>query len=202
MKKISLIVALLSLAIGTIYAQESIQSQTPQTDSAYRLPLEKGVMVSVSELSPLAYGIAQHFNSVDFCAWEFITAKPSAVCAARGGKVEFADDNCVIVLHDDGTYAEYTKLDQVCVAAGSQLSRGDILAQASLSPLSGKWKVRMAVYYHKPNPAYGGEGRSSQYKTLMHYINPVFTTKGKCKVMLVDGNTYIVRSRTWCWPWE
>jgi hypothetical protein len=36
----------------------------------------------------------------------------------------------------------------------------------------------------------------------MHYINPIFTTKGKCKVMLTDGNTYSVRARTWCWPWE
>ncbi|MBQ1213688.1 MAG: hypothetical protein IIX81_01515 [Tidjanibacter sp.] len=202
MKKISLIVALLSLTFGTIYAQESILSQTPQTDSVYRLPLEKGIIVSANELSPLAYGIAQHFNSVDFCAWEFTSSKPSAVCAARGGKVEFADANSAIVLHDDGTYAEYTRLEEVVVVAGDRLDRGDILAQASLRPLSGKWSVRMAVYYHKPNPAYGGEGRSSQYKTLMHYINPIFTTKGKCKVMLTDGNTYSVRARTWCWPWE
>lgn len=202
MKKFALIVALLSFAFGTISAQESILEQTPQTESVYRLPLEKGFIVSVDALTPLAYGIAQHFNSIDFCAWEFTSANPSAVCAARAGKVEYADDSKVIVLHNDGTYAEYSRLDQVGVTAGDSIARGEEFAQCSLRKLSGKWSVRMAVYYHTANGNYGGEGLNAQYKTMMHYIDPIFSTKGKCKVMLTDGNSYTVRARTWCWPWE
>lgn len=202
MKKITLIVALLSLTFATLSAQTTVLKEAPQTDSVYRLPLEKGFIVAVEDLSPLAYGIAQHFNSVDFCAWEFHSAKPSAVCAARSGKVEWADNTKVIILHDDGTYAEYTRLDNVSVATGDKVERGEEFAEASLRKLSNKWSMRMAVYYHTANPNYGADKLGGQYKTLMHYVNPIFTTKGKCKIMLTDGNSYTVRARTWCWPWE
>ncbi len=202
MKKIFMLVALLSLSLGTMSAQLTILNEAPQTDAVYRLPLDKGAIVAVNDLSPLAYGIAQHHNSADFCAWEFSTSKPSAVCAARAGEVYFAGDNRVVVLHDDGTYAEYTRLDEICVTAGDKVGRGDQLAQASLRKISGKWQVRMAVYYHIANPNYGKEVLGGQYQTVMHYINPIFSSKGKCKVMLIDGNSYTVRARTWCWPWE
>jgi hypothetical protein len=60
----------------------------------------------------------------------------------------------------------------------------------------------MEVFFMRKNEAYGTVAQSGNSELLKQYINPIFTTRNKCKVLLTDGNSYTVKTRTWCWPWE
>lgn len=200
MKK--LIITLAALVSSLALVAQTKVVENPETDAVYRLPLENGTRVVANSLSPLQVGLARSMNVVGFCAWELTTNHANKVVAPRGGVVEEVTESKVIILHEDGIYTILSHLESVCVEAGSTIDRGDQVGTTSLSKLSNKWRVWMEVLHLRSNPNYGELALSGTHENLKQYIEPIFTTKQKCKVQLIDGNSYTVKARTWCWPWE
>ncbi len=205
MKRIVMTILIAVCTLSTAMAQAKV-IEDPQTDATYRIPLQKGAVVMTERVSPLVCGLATQFNLVDFCAWKFTTNQPSEVYASRKGVVVEATDNSVLILHEDGLYSEYMGLGNVKVAQGESVKAGARLGAAKARHADiegeGKWSVVMMVYHVRSNPDYGQVVLNGAYKHLRQYINPIFTTRGKCKTHLTEGNAYTVRTRTWCWPWE
>ena len=184
------------LALG---AQTTVV-ENPQTDAVYRLPMEKGVQVVAYSLTPIQLGLGHAQGLLDFCAWEFMTTQQSAIFAPRDGVVEEASESRVLILHKDGIYTQLRGFEVVNIAAGDSVKKGDILGNATKA--DNKWCVRMEVFHLKKNPNYGKVAQNGSAEHLKQYINPIFATRSKCKVLLTNGNSYTVKARTWCWPWE
>ncbi len=196
---ISLLVALaVSLAV---VAQSAVVVESPATDAVYRIPMEGSVAVVARELTPVNLGVAMHLNQIDFCAWEISATKSSDIVAPREGVVERVEEDSVLILHPEGLYTSLQAMGSVCVEVGDRVEKGDKIGESGRVS-NGNWRVWMATYHLMKNPNYGTPARNGSYEHLIKYINPVFTTKGKCKVMFVDGGSYTVKARTWCWPWE
>ncbi len=180
--------------------------EAPETDALYRIPLKKGAVVMAEMLSPLECGMAQHLNLVEFCAWKFSTKEPSEVYAAREGVVVETTRDRVRILHKEGIYTDYLGLTNVKVAQGQKVSARTPIGSARMSspnsPSKGRWNVVMLTFHFRSNPHYGEFALNGAYEHLRQFINPIFTTRGKCKTHLADGGAYTVRTRTWCWPWE
>lgn len=192
----SLATLLVSLAVT---AQTKVV-ESPETDAVYRLPMDNCAKVVATSLTPIQLGLGHAYNLLDFCAWELTTNERSAVVAPRDGIVEEATEGKVIILHEDGIYTRLRGLENVCVGKGTKVEKGDRLGSAV--EFDSKWSVRMEVFHLKENGAYGTVARNGNSNNLVQYINPIFTTRGKCKVQLISGNSYTVKARTWCWPWE
>ncbi len=192
--------------LATIMSALSLVAQTtvvesPQTDVLYRLPMEGGVKITARTLTPRNLGIAMHQNLLDFCAWELLTTEATDIVAPREGVVEKVTDGSLLLLHPDGLYTLLDAMGSVTVKEGDKVAKGDKVGTAQ--PLDGgKWRVWVVAYYLKNNPSYGQVAQSGNYEHLYQYLNPVFSTRGKCKVQLSDGGSYTVKARTWCWPWE
>ena len=180
--------------------------EAPETDAVYRIPLQKGAVVQAEMLSPLACGMAQHLNLVNFCAWKFTTKVPSEVYAARGGVVVETARDRVRILHEEGIYTDYLGITNVKVAQGEKVKTGEPIASARVSnpnsPDLCRWSVAVMTFHFRTNPQYGKVALNGAYKHLMQFVDPIFTTRGECKTHLTDGGAYTVRTRTWCWPWE
>lgn len=200
MKRIILTLSTLLCAL-TLVGQTKIV-ENPETDAVYRLPIATGVSAVATPLTPLQLGLARSLNTVDFCAWEFTTSRESDVVAPRDGVVESITENRVLILHEDGIYTLLRAMDKVCVAEGDTVNRGDKVGVTSLGSFNNKWRVWMEVFHLRSNPNKGEIALSGSYDHLRQYINPIFTTRQKCKVQLTEGNSYTAKSRTWCWPWE
>ena len=205
MKRIVATTIALLCALLTAFAQLKVV-EAPQTDAVYRIPLKNGAVVMAERLSPLACGMAQHLNLVDFCAWKFSASEPTEVYAARKGVVVETTRNKVRILHEEGIYTDYLGVTNVKVAQGEKVSAGTLLASARVSnpnsPELCRWSVVMLTSHYRTNPQYGQIALNGGYEYLRQFINPIFATKSKCKTLLEDNVAYIVRSRTWCWPWE
>lgn len=190
------------MAYGCALMAQTTVVENPQTDALYRLPMESGAKVVARTLTPVNFGKAMHRNLRDFCAWEIATTKPTEVVAPREGTVESATESTVVILHPDGIYSALYNLEGVCVEVGATVAKGDRIASAAQKSGENRWRVWMEVYHLKSNPAYGTPAQSGTYEFLVQYVNPIFSTRGKCKVQLTDGGAYTVKARTWCWPWE
>ena len=205
MKRILLVIVALAAVFTTLSAQMMVV-EAPETDAVYRIPLKKGVVVQAERLSPLACGMAQHLNLVDFCAWKFATKVPSEVYAARGGVVIETARDRVRILHEDGIYTDYLGVTSVKVAQGEKVKAGEPIASARVSnpnnPDLCRWNVVIIAFHFRTNPQYGQFALNGAYEHLMQFVDPIFTTRGECKTHLADGGAYTVRTRTWCWPWE
>lgn len=195
MKKI---LVLSVVILSTVFANaQNILPSAPATDAVYRLPLEKGISVVAQKLSPLEYGTPQHTNQVDFCAWQLNASEPSKVYAAREGKVSRVGEGVVEITHAEGLVSTYERLADICVVEGQEVDRKTQIATTKDK------SVVMTLYYFTSNPAYGTEGAvNGAYEALKHYVNPIFSSRAKCKVQLTAGNAYRVKVRNWCWPWE
>lgn len=180
---------------------EVVIVESPATDAVYRLPMERGVAVVARMLTPVNLGVAMRHNQRDFCAWQLSATQKSDVVAPREGTVESAEGDEVVILHPDGLYTKLMLVEGVSVSEGDRLEKGDKVGTASASS-SGTWRVWMATYYLEKNPDYGTPALSGKSEYLVRYVNPIFTTKNKCKVLLTDGGAYTVKARTWCWFWE
>lgn len=205
MKKIILTIVTLAVALTTLSAQMTVV-EAPETDAVYRIPLKKGAVVQAERLSPLACGMAQHLNLVDFYAWKFTTKVPSEVYAARDGVVVETTRDRVRILHKEGIYTDYLGITNVKIAQGEKVKAGTPIASARVSnpnrPDLCKWSVVVMAFHFRTNPQYGEVALNGSYEYLRQFINPIFTTLGECKTHLTDGGAYTVRTRTWCWPWE
>lgn len=205
MKRLIATAIALMCAILTSFAQLEVV-EAPQTDAVYRIPLNKGAVVMAERLSPLACGMAQHLNLVDFCAWKFSTGKPTEVYAARKGVVVETTRDKVRILHEEGIYTDYLGVTNVKVAQGEKVKAGTPIASARVSnpnnPELCRWSVVMLTSHYRTNPQHGQIALNGAYEYLRQFINPIFTTKSKCKTLLEEGGAYTVRTRTWCWPWE
>lgn len=201
MKKQTLL-TLAALLVGSLTMMaQTVVVTAPQTDAVYRLPFEKGVQVTATALSPVQMGLGHALNLVDFCAWQLSTTSSAEVVAPREGIIEKAGSNSLLLRHDDGLYTSLSGLESTSVAEGKKVARGEKIGEAS--EWNGKYLLRVESFYLTENPNYGTEGAvNSAAPTLRNYINPVFTTRGKCKVQLTDGGSYTVKARKWCWPWE
>lgn len=195
MKRVLLMAAALVCSL-TMFAQSEV-AYSPQTDALYRLPFEKGVGCVAHKLTPVRMNLARHYNMVDFCAWELVPAEPTKIVAPRDGVVECIDERGVLLRHEENVYSRLRGFDGVTVSVGDKVAKGDVIA----NPIE-RASVWMEVFYQTPNPDYGKTALSGNSEFLTHYVNPVFATRGKCKVQLTDGNPYTVKARTWCWPWE
>lgn len=205
MKRFILCTALLLGLIAPTRAEVTVVD-APQTDAVYRLPLKKGAVVSVERVSAVECGQAHNLNMIDFCAWRFTTNEPTEVFAAREGVVMKTTNDSVLILHDEGIYTEYLGVSNVKVAQGERVSRRTPIASARArgvgAPERGRWSVVMMTYHYRLNPNHGKIALNGAYEYLCQFINPIFTTKGKCKTLLDESRAYTVRTRTWCWPWE
>ena len=111
-------------------------------DAVYRLPFEDGRRFEVSQ----AYGgiLTSHNNRAETFAVDFAMPIGAAVIAARAGVVidvtlryhEGGEDlrflgkaNTVVIVHDDGTVAEYAHLSPgpATVAVGQRVAAGEML---------------------------------------------------------------------------
>ena len=197
----ALVCSLLLLAQSLV--PQDVAEEVPQTDVLHRLPFDKGVSCVAHSLTAVRLNLARNHNLVDFCAWELVSSEPSAVVAPRAGVVEAVTDSGVLIRHEDGLYTRLKALCDVVVVEGQSVERGDVVARSGSENGKGGCDVWMEVFYVTPNPDYGlEETLSGKSKYLTHYINPVFSSRGKCKVQLTSGNSYTVKARTWCWPWE
>ncbi|MBO7300925.1 MAG: M23 family metallopeptidase [Tidjanibacter sp.] len=196
-----LFVLLVALVASFSMVAENTIVESPATDAVYRLPMERGVAVVARALTPVNLGVSMSLNQIDFCAWELSATRTSEVVAPREGVVESVVGDEVVILHPDGLYTKLMLVEGVSVSVGDRLEKGDKVGLASASS-NGSWRVWMATYYLESNPNYGTPARNGKYEHLVKYINPIFTTKSKCKVMLLDGGAYTVKARTWCWFWE
>ncbi len=192
---------LVALVASFSMVAENTIVESPTTDAVYRLPMERGVAVVARALTPVNLGVAMRHNQRDFCAWELSATRTSEVVAPREGTVESVVGDEVVILHPDGLYTKLMLVEGVSVSVGDRLEKGDKVGTASASS-SGTWKVWMATYYLEKNPDYGTPALSGKSEHLVKYVNPIFTTKNKCKVQLTDGGAYTVKARTWCWFWE
>lgn len=193
------------ITLSAILCTFALSAQTtvvenPQTDAVYRLPFDKGAQVVATSLTPVQLGLGHAKGLIDFCAWELTTAEQTDVFAPRDGVVEEVSESRVLILHEDGIYTLLRGFEVENIAKGEEVEKGDLLGKATDN--EGKWSVRMEVFHLKKNPAYGEVAQSGKVEYLKQYINPIFTTRNKCKVILTDGNSYTVKARTWCWPWE
>lgn len=196
MKRLTLLVATMVCSL-TMFAQSQVAS-SPQTDALYRLPFDKGVECVAYSLTPVRMGLAHSHNMVDFCAWELVASEPTSVVAPRDGVVESVMERNVLIRHSENIYIRLSGVDGIVVREGDRVAKGDVVAAPSESV-----SVRMEVFYQTPNPGYGDESvLSGKNENLVCYINPIFSTRSKCKVQLTDGNSYTTKARTWCWPWE
>lgn len=198
MKKIVISLSMLLCTMAMVAQTKVVES--PETDAVYRLPMENCMKVVATELSAIQLGLGRSYNLLDFCAWELTCSEKSAVVAPRDGVVEQVTDSSVLILHEDGIYTRLRGLENICVGKGAKVERGDRLGRAI--EYDSKWSVRMEVFHLKSNGAYGTAALNGSSEHLVQYINPIFTTRGKCKVQLTSGNSYTVKARTWCWPWE
>ncbi len=195
MKRLMILTATMVCSF-TMYAQSEMAS-SPQTDALYRLPFDKGVECVAHSLTPVRMGLGHNHNLVDFCAWELIATEATAVVAPREGVVELIDERGVLIRHEENIYTRLRGLQEVVVSIGDCVAKGDVLAN-----IADGVSVWMEVFYQTPNPDYGTEALGGKGKFLTHYINPVFSVRGRCKAQLTDGNPYTTKARTWCWPWE
>lgn len=198
MKRVFFSLATLLCAF-TMSAQTKVV-ESPQTDAVYRIPMDNCIEVVATTLTPVSMGLGHSLNLLDFCAWELTSDEATAVVAPRDGVVESVSDGRVLILHEDGIYTRLRGMENVCVGVGAEVQKGDRLGKAIEN--NGKWSVRMEVFHLKANGAYGTPARNGKYENLVQYINPIFTTRGECKVQLTNGNSYTTKARTWCWPWE
>lgn len=194
------IITLTALLCTLALSAQTTVVESPQTDAVYRLPMEKGAEVVATSLTPVQLGLGKAQNIVDFCAWEFTTPHQTAVFAPRNGVVEEVSESRVLIRHEDGIYTRLRGFEVVNITSGQKVKKGDILGNATKE--GNKWSVRMEVFHLKKNPGYGKVTQSGSSENLNQYINPIFSTKRKCKVILTNGNSYTVKARTWCWPWE
>lgn len=194
------IITLSALICTFAMSAQTTVVENPQTDAVYRLPMDKGAKVVAYALTPAQLGMGHARGIVDFCAWEFMTSEQTDIFVPRDGVVEEVSDSRVLILHEDGIYTYLRGLQVENITQGQEVERGDCLGQAIEN--DGKWSVRMEVFHMKKNPGYGEVTQSGSVENLKQYINPIFTTRNKCKVLLTDGNSYTVKARTWCWPWE
>ena len=198
---ITALVFSLLLSAQSLVPQVTVE-QEPQTDALYRLPFDKGVACVAYSLTPVRLNLARNYNLVDFCAWELVVAEPSVVVAPRAGVVEAVTDSGVLIRHEDGIYTRLRALNDVVVAEGQSVEKGETVARLGAENGKGGYGIWMEVVYITPNPDYGTEALGGKGEHLTHYINPIFSSRGKCKVQLTNGNSYTVKARTWCWPWE
>lgn len=196
MKRLTLLATIMVCSLS-IFAQSEVVS-SPQTDALYRLPFDKGVECVAYSLTPVRMGLGHNHNLVNFCAWELVASEPTGVVAPRDGVVESVMERDVLIRHEEGIYTRLQGIDGIVAKEGDRVAKGDMLAAAAKEV-----SVWMEVFYLTPNPNYGDEAvLSGKSPNLKHYINPVFSVRGRCKVQLTDGNPYTVKARTWCWPWE
>ncbi|MBR2400839.1 MAG: M23 family metallopeptidase [Tidjanibacter sp.] len=195
------------LTLATLLCSLALAAQTkvvenPETDAVYRLPFDKGVTLVAKSISPLQSGNARSMNLVDYCAWSLETDEYTNVCAPRDGVVESATESSVLILHPDGLYTLIERMETVGVQVGTEVKKGDVLG-TPLTYFDGVREVAISAFHLKTNPNYGSNAAlNGSYEYLKQYINPIFTTRGKCKVQLTEGGSYTVKARTWCWPWE
>lgn len=178
-------------------AQSVVVAQAPASDALYRLPFDKGVGCVAHSLTPVRLGVAHYHHLMDFCAWEIVATEPTSVVAPREGVVEAVTDSSILIRHNEGIYTRLRGLRGISAKEGDSLEKG-----AEIALLGDDRGVWMEVFYLMPNPNYGTEALNGKVENLVYYINPIFSTRGKCKVQLRDGNPYTVKARTWCWPWE
>lgn len=195
---ISVLACSLMLSAQSLVPQNVVE-EAPQTDALYRLPFEKGVGCVAHSLTATRLDLARNHNLVNFCAWELVTVEPSAIVAPRSGAVEAVTDSGVLIRHEDGIYTRLRGITPI-VKVGDMVEKGDRIATTNGE--YEKVSVWMEVFYLTPNPDYGTDALGGKGEFLTHYVNPIFSTRGKCKVQLTDGNPYTVKARTWCWPWE
>ena len=196
MKRI--VAALVMLVCSLSVNAQSEVATAPQTDALYRLPFDKGVKCVAHTLTPVRLGLGHRLNLVDFCAWELVASEPTSVVVPRDGVVESVTDSSVLIRHEENIYTRLGRVANILLKEGDRVAKGDVIAAPAEDV-----RVCMEVFYLTPNPNYGKEGRqSAKSENLVYYINPVFSTRAKCKVQLTSGNSYTVKARTWCFPWE
>ncbi len=195
MKKI--VTALVMLVCSLSMSAQSEVATAPQTDDLYRLPFDKGVECVAYSLSPVKLGLGHRHNLVDFCAWDLVASEPTAVVAPRDGVVESVTDSSVLIRHKENIYTRLGRIGTPLVMEGDRVSKGDMIAAPAEES-----RVYMEVFYLTPNPNYGEATLSGKSENLVCYINPIFSTRSKCKTQLTHGNSYTVKVRTWCWFWE
>lgn len=169
--------------MGNIYARHDDRF-------AYRLPFRKGDSYTLSQ----GFGGAfSHKDHQEF-ALDFTMPEGTPVYAARGGLVVTAEEqyseggskkeyldkaNHVTVLHDDGTFADYTHLrfNGVEVQAGQRVRTGQLLGYSGATGYATGPHLHFVVKKAK----LGGGFESIPVK---------FATKDGIK-LLDEGNTYI-----------
>ena len=195
MKRVVLLVAMFVCSLS-MFAQSEV-AEAPQTDATYPLPFDNGVVCVAYSLSAVRLDLARNYNLVDFCAWELIPSEPTSVVAPREGVVESVEGSMVLIRHKENVYTRLRGATNPVVKAGDEVSKGDTLA-----PLAENVELWLEVFYITPNPDYGTVSLGGKGKYLTYYINPIFSTRAKCKVQLTSGNSYTTKARTWCFPWE
>lgn len=195
MKRVVLLVAMLVCSLS-MFAQSEV-AEAPQTDATYRLPFDNGVVCVAYSLSAVRLDLARNYNLVDFCAWELIPTEPTSVVAPREGVVESVEGDVVLIRHRENIYTRLRGATNPVVKVGDEVRKGDTLA-----PKAEGVELWLEVFYLTPNPDYGTVSLGGKGKYLTCYINPIFSTRTKCKVQLTSGNSYTTKARTWCLPWE
>lgn len=195
MKRVLLLVATMVCSLS-MFAQSEV-AEAPQTDAVYRLPFDKGVECVAYSLSAVRLNLARNYNMVDFCAWELIPSEPTSVVAPREGVIEKVEGSMVLIRHPENIYTRLRGVEAPIVEEGQQVRKGDTLA-----PVAEGVELCMEVFYQVPNPKLGTVSLGGKGKYLTYYINPIFSTRAKCKVQLTSGNSYTTKARTWCLPWE
>ncbi|MBU8870228.1 MAG: peptidoglycan DD-metalloendopeptidase family protein [Gemmatimonadales bacterium] len=126
--------------------QQRTERAAQQQASAGALTAQAGKLewpVSGSVIRGFGRSVHPRFKTVTLNNGLNIAASLGApVAAVAEGKVEFADDlpgfgQCVILDHGQGYYTLYAYLDRVFVTSGSEIARGQVIAEVG-RPLGGE----------------------------------------------------------------
>lgn len=172
------------------YWQGNPQSQ-PDTAFVYRLPFSTVVERRVDSLSLIMGEYRAQAHNIDWYSLQFRMEPGDTIYAARAGQVIQVteaeggpsataegritykrDVNRIIVEHADGSYAEYSVLENVAVRKGDWVWPHTPIGLAG-SYDGENYQIRLSVYYHRLPP----RGKSYENaKFEYHYIRPFFLT--------------------------
>jgi murein DD-endopeptidase MepM/ murein hydrolase activator NlpD len=179
----------------------------PDEDFVYRLPYSEAVERRIDSLYLIGRGHRTQEYNFDWHSMQFNMQPGDTIYAARAGvvvRVREAEEeensasphpdgrmtfkrnvNRVEVEHADGTYAEYSVLENVTVRPGEQVWPHTPIGLAG--SYDGKdYQIRLTVYYHRLPPR-GKTYENSRFE--YHYLRPLFLTE-EGVVKLIVRETY------------
>jgi murein DD-endopeptidase MepM/ murein hydrolase activator NlpD len=174
-------------SLGTLVAWGDVTTHHYDKKHAYDLPFQKGKAFYISQGY---FGEYSHHGSR---ALDFEMPVGTAICAARGGivieVVEHNNKGCgsercekysnhLLIIHSDGTIAEYTHLK----LNGAKVKKGDIVKQGEVIAYSGNtgWSTGPHLHFLVYMP------KMNDRESIPTYIK---INNGKEKIILKEGLT-------------